>query len=304
MKRKVWLFGGGLVLAGCVLPALELQEEAADGASGSSGASGAGPSGGAGATSGGAASGSGGAGAMGGTQPGSAGNENTEGGTDTAGGSGGTATAGGAPDGGMGPGEAGAGGAGGHGSEPDPNPDCPNPTSAVVNLPMLLSGQAFAPSSWFVNPSESFPGLSSATCPSQPAGGSGSCYTFTFQPPTAPAFALVTWLVGTNSGDDPGVNLEPGATKVTFRAWGEVGGETLKFFAGAQGSASSTCADTVNPGGERALTQSLTTTPTKYEFSLAGDTYPRGVIGGFSWSRQTNTAGSMTKFYVDSIQWE
>ena len=119
----------------------------------------------------------------------------------------------------------------------------------------------------------------------------------------AGAYGGVFWLAGSESnwGTSAGVNIEPGARSVKFKAWGAVGGEVVTFNVG--GVVGKTCSDSVIFPAQSGLTETLTTTPTEYSFDLKGATYPEGVIGGFSWSTKTTSTSATTTFYLDDIRW-
>jgi hypothetical protein len=119
------------------------------------------------------------------------------------------------------------------------------------------------------------------------------------------------WLPGSqNWGALPGINIAPGATRLTFYAAGAKGGEVVKFVAGGVvGSAGLACADSLSA----VMQVTLTTTMTKYVLPFNGGTY-HGVWGGFAWTAEAQLfrgdAGGpvfsldAVTFFVDDIQWE
>jgi hypothetical protein len=114
----------------------------------------------------------------------------------------------------------------------------------------------------------------------------------------------VFWQHGANNwGTDAGLKVAPGATKVTFKAWGANGGELIEFSAGGIGGNGTLCADQVNLGQGNGTKVTLTKTPTPYTVNLQGQTYPKGVIGGFVWSAAVTSVDQVLVFYVDEIQW-
>ena len=149
---------------------------------------------------------------------GSAGN----GGTTSSGGSagnGGTTSSGGTTSNGgqAGSDAAGAGGTGG------PAFDCDTETSTAV--PVLLT-ETYFPSGYF---EESYLEMIASldSCPDRPAGAQGSCMTFPWVPDVRTWVGL-TFQYPANNWDGPGLCIA-GATKVTFSARGENGGEEVSF---------------------------------------------------------------------------
>ncbi|MEP7050250.1 MAG: hypothetical protein ABJB12_07860 [Pseudomonadota bacterium] len=184
-------------------------------------------------------------------------------------------------------------------------------------LPVAVDGP-FVPGGYFAGPRDPSPnlsGISSTACEMRPVAALhfGECHKYSFKASVlesmplegtlAGAYGGVFWLAGsdTNWGTSAGVNIAPGARSVKFKAWGAVGGEVVTFSVG--GVTGKTCADSVAFPSETQLTETLTTTPTEYSFNLKGATYPRGVIGGFSWSTKTTSTNAITTFYLDDIRW-
>jgi hypothetical protein len=189
------------------------------------------------------------------------------------------------------------------------------PIDSLKTLPMAVDGP-FIPGGYFFD--AAFPananGIVHAACETRPDAAThyGSCHKWSFTPMmlgldpvsmTMITYGGVFWLAGsaTNWGVAAGVNVAPGAQTVKFRAWGAVGGEVVTFSAG--GVTGTTCLDSVTFGTMGALKQTLTTTPTDYVFTIAPQTYPMGVIGGFSWSTENASTTVPVTFYVDDIRW-
>lgn len=112
-----------------------------------------------------------------------------------------------------------------------------------------------------------------------------------------------------NWGEQPGLQVDPGATKIAFKARGEKGGEKVGFFAGGLGLDGMTHQPTAKnydgfyvSGDDN--TKTLTTEWTAYEIDLTGKTYDKGVLGAFGWG--VGLAGNTlpVKFYLDDIAWE
>lgn len=180
---------------------------------------------------------------------------------------------------------------------------CPAPANAELPLPLTVSGN-FAPSGYFAGPMVNTAGIVQAACEARPAQHTvGECYKFSFQASMLEgtgAYGGVFWQnMANNWGTSPGTKVAAGATKVKFKAWGAAGGESVTFNAG--GISGGLCTDSVSLGN--GTPQTLTTTPTEYEVSLAGQSYPNGIIGGFVWSTAVTSVEEMVVFYVDEIQW-
>jgi hypothetical protein len=128
----------------------------------------------------------------------------------------------------------------------------------------------------------------------------GNChqFSFTLTEDVTGWYAGIVWQYPQgNWGELPGLNVQPGATAVRFRAWGSVGGEQVYFNAA---STKTPCSDEVQLT-PRLLT--LTTTPSNYDLDLGGQTYESGIITGFAWSIGTIPQGQPLVFYVDNIRW-
>jgi hypothetical protein len=154
------------------------------------------------------------------------------------------------------------------------------------------------------------------TCGGDRAPGSpvGNCHTviYTDAPPDASAlkgWAGVVWQYPANNwGTSPGLAVPPGATAVTFYARGATGQEKVAFGVGGVGfggvpTTAAPCLDTVSQSLPKAT---LSTTWTQYVISLDGQTYPGGVIGGFTWigaAADGPADASAVTFYIDDIQW-
>lgn len=135
-------------------------------------------------------------------------------------------------------------------------------------------------------------------CADRPTDARGECYHFVYTesgdtecgPENSPncAFAGVQWLNGNGFTDATPVAIEAGANQVSFYAWGATGGEQVQF------------GYDVTPDGSntgRSVTETLTTTPTRYTVTLT-DTYG-AVLFPFFWSATANVS-----FWVTDIVWE
>lgn len=123
--------------------------------------------------------------------------------------------------------------------------------------------------------------------------GQGACRKFTWTPGRV-GWAGVFWQYPeANWGTLPGLAVPAGATEVTVWAWGESGGEEVKFLAGIGGAAADGFA-------VESAVITLTTTPTQYRVALPTATLPSEVVGPFGWV-SGDTGG--VSFFVDDIQW-
>lgn len=123
--------------------------------------------------------------------------------------------------------------------------------------------------------------------------GLGACRKFSWTPGRL-GWAGVFWQYPeANWGTLPGLAIPAGATEVTVWAWGERGGEEVKFLAGIGGGAADGFA------AESAVF-TLATTPTQYRVALPTETLPSEMVGPFGWV-SGDTGGA--SFFVDDIQW-
>jgi hypothetical protein len=158
--------------------------------------------------------------------------------------------------------------------------------------------------------------MGDTTCDGQRAAETarGFCHIVTFTTfGTSPELAWggVYWQYpGQNWGEQPGLHVEAGATKIRFKARGDKGGEKVGFFAGGIGldgqshqpNAKSYDGFWISGDGEN--TKTLTTEWADYELDLTGKTYDKGVLGGFGWGLGLDGNTLPIKFYVDDIVWE
>jgi len=128
--------------------------------------------------------------------------------------------------------------------------------------------------------------------PSRPSGWVGHCHRFAYTPGTKKWGGVYWQYPDGNWGDHPGLVIPTGATKVSFQAWGEAGGEKLKFLVGMK------AVDGFEIDKEGV---ELTTTPTLVEIDLTGATYGK-VVGGFGWVAADAT--SAISFNVDDLHWQ
>ena len=299
---------------------------AADG--GSAGAGGGGDAGratgGTGGAGGGAGGAAGGGGAGGtGSAPDGGGQGGIGGARDAAGpvgGAGGNAGTGGR---GGGAGTPGTGGnPGGRDGGPPPPADG-GPSPRALPLPLVVTDH-FENQGWFGDPviSAHFtPGSmlirqvvgTTGPCAARPAGARGRCLEITYTPPPgiavgpgsfAGVYFLRTLLVAhpeavpparageANWGLEPGIEVVPGATRISFQAVASAADTRVSFQAG-------TMNDTF------VLTEqveALTTSWTRYSLPLGASRYTPSLIGPFAWF--VRDTSKPVVFYLDDVVWE
>jgi len=145
------------------------------------------------------------------------------------------------------------------------------------------------------------------------ASAQGLCHSVVYI--TGPkGWAGVYWQYpATNWGETAGYPMTLGATRVTFWARGAVGGESVTFRVGYTGFATLLQPCTPDSVSGNTIALSLTTTWTKYSFSLMG-AYAQGaapvqgVLGGFAWianaAPSADGGPGTLKFNIDDIQWQ
>jgi hypothetical protein len=141
----------------------------------------------------------------------------------------------------------------------------------------------------------------------------GFCHSVVYT--TGPlGWAGIFWQYPQNNwGETAGYPMPLGATRVTFWARGAVGGESVTFRVGYTGFATLLQPCTPDGVSGNTIALSLTSTWTKYSFSLMGTytqgaTPVQGVLGAFAWIANAappidGGPGSL-KFNIDDIQWQ
>ena len=140
-------------------------------------------------------------------------------------------------------------------------------------------------------------------CPADhlPPSAQGQCHGFAYSPapglPETMSWAGVAWqFPAFNWGAVPGLDIAPGASRVTFCAWGAQGDEIVDFFAGLTAP--------VDEVSVRLAFVHLAATPRRYALDLRGATYGKGVISGFGWTiNGANVARPPATFFVTDIAW-
>jgi hypothetical protein len=132
----------------------------------------------------------------------------------------------------------------------------------------------------------------------------GNCYRFTYAAPPAgtpgvKGWAGVLWQhPSDNWGGEPGQDVAPGATQVSFYAAGASGGEVLRFQIGGIKDPTLKYADAF----EAELTVTLTSDYERYTIPLK-EPYQQ-VLGGFGWVVTDMPPGQTLTFELDDIRWE
>lgn len=193
------------------------------------------------------------------------------------------------------------------GVNPYPESTLPVVVDAVFAASGFEGAGQYAPASTLLTPHAAG---DSATCDGRRASASarGNCHSFTFEPSLNTVMPSVGWTAvlwqypASNWGALPGLNMAPGATKVSFYARGKNGGEMVTFGAGNDNVNKTTPNATF--GDTFAVQQALTLTTDWQQYSLPLDAQPygsggNGVLGGFSVA--VAAAGT---FYIDDIVWE
>jgi hypothetical protein len=138
-------------------------------------------------------------------------------------------------------------------------------------------------------------------CPTRAGDALGDCLAVTYDRDpdgdgTGPAWSGYYWLGPGGWGAGTGFAMPPGATRVSFWAWGESGGEVFEFKAGCGG-----CQDAFELSTGDVI---LDTTPTEYIIDLSGQPAYGDVVGAFAWATDSAPIGASQTFYVDDLAWE
>lgn len=140
-------------------------------------------------------------------------------------------------------------------------------------------------------------------CPERAPNAAGLCYAATFQPQELDMATGETWAgvffqnPEQNWGEEPGVYIEAGATKIVFTAWAVHGGQKAVFLAGGIGNLGTAHQDTFKVEKEFTLTDE----PTAYELDLSSSSYLE-VLGGFGWVLKASSMDPIV-IYMDDIRW-
>ena len=137
-------------------------------------------------------------------------------------------------------------------------------------------------------------------CPNRPADAAGDCVGITYLPGAKRSAGIFWQHPHNNWGDYHGHFISEGATRITFSARGESGGESLTVGAGQKSA---------NAVSDKFSLEEVQVALTKdwkaYELPFRGMKYdsPTGVVGAFMvrWSAKDNDDPSV--FYLDDIRW-
>jgi hypothetical protein len=180
------------------------------------------------------------------------------------------------------------------------------PTGPVEPLPVTVTA-LFAPSGFMgregtLNETDGIV-MDPAGCPSRAEGAVGDCYAVTWTPQELDEMTGESWAGAFfqnpdgNWGEEPGVRIEEGATKITFTAWAEQDDQTVVFLAGGIGNLGTAYADTFKVETEFTISSE----PATYELDLVGSQYDQ-VLGGFGWVLKTDSTTPI-KIFIDDVQW-
>lgn len=127
-------------------------------------------------------------------------------------------------------------------------------------------------------------------CPERaPDDPVGACHHVTYAGGTG-TFTGAFWINGGSFEDVNPVAVEPGATEVTFYAWGASGGEVIEVGAGL--------GDADKDGAEDRRSITLTTTPTRYAVPLTNLAGYTEIFSAFVFA----VAETPAEFYIDDIE--
>lgn len=160
-----------------------------------------------------------------------------------------------------------------------------------ASLPFAVDDY-FAPSGYMGDGETPGNLTATTTCPMRAGEMAGDCHTLDYSNAGGAGFAGIYWQYPDgNWGTSEGLPMPDAAARLTFYAWSDGGGETVKFIAG--GIAGGANEDTL------VMTEievTLSNTPTEYELPVGTHTH---IIGGFAW-----TSATPLVFYVDDLQYK
>ena len=169
----------------------------------------------------------------------------------------------------------------------EPVMDVTPPTPMEPELPLQVDAW-FAPSGYMGDGSAG--GISASACSLDMTDGASACHEFVWTP-LEQGWAGVFWQYPDgNWGEQPGLQIPPGAQSIRFEAWGEAGGETITFGAGME----------AYDGFSVERTIVLSEEPTSHSVDLSQVAYD-AVAGGFVWTAAN--ASSPVTFYIRGIEW-
>jgi len=184
---------------------------------------------------------------------------------------------------------------------PTPTPTLgptPSPTLTTTSGPVVNVEDAFVPSGWMGDLEDI---TLNEACTENPHSGS-TCIKITYSASGSQGngWAGIYWLYPDgNWGNRPeGWDLT-GATRITFWARGEVGGEMSEFKAG--GISTGLYPDSIQPPASSGI-RILTSEWKQYTIDLTGKNLSH-VIGGFCWVTNKNQNPSGCTIYLDDIEY-
>jgi len=174
------------------------------------------------------------------------------------------------------------------------------PPAEPLSLPLVVSDY-YSPDGFFGDGETRHSLELERSCPARPPGAAGDCYTLTYRP-GARRFAGIFWQYPHNNwGFWPGHSIQPGASRITFQARGQRGGEPLKVNAGQKDSAN----QHKDSFQLEELSVPLATEWRGYELPLQDADYrgPSGVIGAFMIALAATDDDAPVVVYLDDIRW-
>ncbi|MCK6546689.1 hypothetical protein L6R52_12635 [Myxococcota bacterium] len=131
-------------------------------------------------------------------------------------------------------------------------------------------------------------------CPANPGSSASPCRRITWTPAGA-EWAGFYFQYPADNWTMPGLQIVPGASRVTFWVWGVTGTESLNFAAGI---------NAVDGFQVETGYSVVSTARTQHTIDLSGVSYPNGVAGGFAWFVNNPGGASTVSFFLDDIRWE
>ncbi|MBL90567.1 MAG: hypothetical protein CMH56_01975 [Myxococcales bacterium] len=180
-------------------------------------------------------------------------------------------------------------------SVPSPNPTDTDggttpPTGNVTSLPFYAD--VYFAVSGYMGDAEVPGNLIDTPCETD--NGHQYCHRFDVEPGLE-GWTGVWWQNPANNWGDvagQGLRIEPGAQRVTFKAWSITGGEAVEFFSGYASDGFSAAPPPIT----------LSTEPATYEVDIHCYEYDR-VAGGFGWSLSTEEMSSGTQIFISDVKW-
>jgi hypothetical protein len=173
-------------------------------------------------------------------------------------------------------------------------------TGFVVTAPLEVEKE-FNPSGWMGDAEKGKQYVQMVPVANERArqGGDNHLVTRVHYQPGSIGWAGVYWLSPANNWGDKAPKQIKGASRISFWAAGEKGGEIVEFKAG--GVTGKACQDSFEVSlGKVALTKEWK----RYEIPLRRAQSSFGVLGAFAWVATSDANPSGLVFYIDGIRYE